>query len=484
MTEILVYVPIGLGLGAAGVFLWLWPQLGRADRRCAELEDEVERARKRIKELTSSTADAFDAVARRLDEGARGVEHSVEARSSATAELWSALEPLGDGHSPDPERVDRVTRQAENAAAAVSAGVREISAEVASLERASRFVAELTSVMDGNQRDREEAEALGEAASETIVAAAAMDEAIRRVQDTAGETATLSAKVSTEAERGYRAVHRTLDEIERIRDLTEAARERIDALGDRVEGIGDVVRVIQEITEKTNLLALNASIIAAQAGQHGRSFAVVAREIKALANRTAASTKQISEQIRGVQDETARATSAMVHGTTAVNEGFQVAIAAGDALGAIRESARMAQKRVHTMTRAYSKQAKTTRQVVDLAGRVSERAQAFAAAVKNNQTPERLAAVAGELGASVGRLNDLLAKQTSAAGACADSFGVLLSEVADLTHIERDLRGRLDEMRSGVGTAHESGAELASQLDLVRTATSQLRNEIMRLQTA
>ena len=77
-------------------------------------------------------------------------------------------------------------------------------------------------------------------------------------------------------------------------------------MAERINDIGAILTVIQDVADRTNLLALNASIIAAQAGEHGRSFDVVAAEIKALAQRTAASTKQISEQIRGVHPSTVR----------------------------------------------------------------------------------------------------------------------------------------------------------------------------------
>jgi len=308
-----------------------------------------------------------------------------------------------------------------------------------------------------------------------------MDDAIQRVQDRAAETATLAAKTSGEAERGYRAVHRTLDEIERIRDVTVLARTQINALGDRVDGIGGVVRVIQEITEKTNLLALNASIIAAQAGQHGRSFAVVAREIKALAQRTASSTKEISEQIRGVQEESERATTAMTNGTQAVQEGFRVAVAAGDALTAIRESALTAQRRVQSMTRAYKQQSSATRQVVDLAGKVSERAAALTSTTRG-QNPERLAATAAELQATVARIKELAQAQRDAATHATESHGAVVAEVAKLTRVERDLHKGIVELQRDAGTSRERGDELSNHLTQMREATTLLRDEIKRLQ--
>jgi methyl-accepting chemotaxis protein len=448
-----------------------------------ESQRERDQLRRKFAEYTTGTAELFDAAARRIDETSRDAERTSRSRTELDDRWWSVLEPMAGADRTDFEELDRVMRLGETAVANVGTGLRDLGQEIEVMERATGLVAELATALEGERSDRREVEALGEAAAETISAAAAMDDAIQRVQDRAAETASLSAKTSGEAERGYRAVHRTLDEIERIRDVTVLARTQIDALGDRVDGIGDVVRVIQEITEKTNLLALNASIIAAQAGQHGRSFAVVAREIKALAQRTAASTKEISEQIRGVQEESERATAAMANGAQAVQDGFRVAVAAGDALTAIRESALTAQRRVQSMSRAYKQQSTATRQVVDLAGKVSERASAFTTSARG-QNPERLAAAAAELQVTAARIRDLLAGQGEAARNATEAHGTLIAEVAKLSRVEKELRRQLDEMQRDAGASRERGDDLAGQLGKVREATALLRDEIKRLQTA
>ncbi len=430
-------------------------------------------------EVTTATADVLDATARRIESSAREASRSWDERTAADESVWSEF--VTPAAVTEPDETERIARDAEMFVARLAEVSRELTAEAGALTRASAFMVELSTAVESDA-DRAQAESLAEAAAETIAAASGMEEALHRVLDRAAETATLSAKTSSEAERGYRAVHRTLDEIERIRDLTEVARKRIFALGERVEGIGDVVRVIQEIAEKTNLLALNASIIAAQAGQHGRSFAVVAREIKALAQRTAASTKEISEQIRGVQEESERATTAMANGANAVQEGFQVAISAGDALTAIRESALTAQRRVQAMTRAYKAQSGATRDVVDLAGRVAERAAVFQTAARS-QMPDRLAAAAAELQATATRIVELANAQKSAAEGSRESTGAVLAEVANLARTERELLKLIAKLQQGADTTRDAGTSLESHLHSVRLATTQLRQEIGRLQS-
>jgi len=93
--------------------------------------------------------------------------------------------------------------------------------------------------------------------------------------------------------------------MENIRSTVEATAEMINRLGKRSQEIGQILKVIDEVTDQTSLLALNAAILAAQAGEHGKGFAVVAEEIRELAERTAASTKEIANVIAAVQQESA-----------------------------------------------------------------------------------------------------------------------------------------------------------------------------------
>jgi methyl-accepting chemotaxis protein len=323
---------------------------------------------------------------------------------------------------------------------------------------------------------------LTSAGGDTATAATQMDDALARVLSGAGDTAQLSSKVVTEAEKGYRAVHRTLDEIERIRQVTEQAAQRIGALGQRVTGIGDVVKMIQEIAEKTNLLALNASIIAAQAGEHGRGFAVVAQEIKALAQRTAASTKQISEQIRGVQDESKRAMEAMASGVKAVDEGFQVALGAGDALGEIRQSARTAQKKTQSIARAIDEQKDAARRVVEAAAQLVQRAAGLGEQVRGEAGhAEQLRSAMRSVAETVDRLGRLAREQAQAIVGVGQVVQKALGEAGALTRNHKDLRKQVDLLHHGASKIAGLESAMADRLAQVNEAAAQLREEMARL---
>src|SRR5262249_4684704 len=297
-----------------------------------------------------------------------------------------------------------------------------------------------------------------------------------------GDTADIAAKVANEAERGYRAVHRTLDEIERVRSLAETARQRIDALGGRVIGIGDVVRVIQEIGEKTNLRALNASIIAAQAGAHGRGFAVVAQEIRALAQRTATSTKQIREQIAGVREESERAAEAVSTGVEAIAQGFQVALHAGDALGEIRQGTRAAQKKVQAMLRSIDEQASASRRVVDAANVLAERAARLSASItEQGLHRSRLADRAQTRVDAAQRVARVSREQLESGRTLGDIVGRVAQETSSFSRGQKDIRRSIDRIHDGAARLSGLEIEVVQRIESVNEAAAQLREELARM---
>jgi len=474
------------GAVASGVPLWLWlnARLRGATDRLDASDRAQERAARRAAEVTARASDTLALGAQSLARIAADVEQTLGGLAAADGKLAARIERmLSESGGVERGVLEAMVGSVETATAEVSRRELELSRAIDELEHRTLVVNQVLDKAAAEDRMTEhKIDDLVAAAGEAVGAASAMDNVIRKLQASAAETAELSTQVSTEAERGYRAVHRTLDEIERIRSLTGVARARIEALGDRVADIGHVVRVIQDITEKTNLLALNASIIAAQAGEHGRSFAVVANEIKALAQRTAASTKEISEQIRGVQEESERATAAMVDGVSAVGEGFQIAIAAGDALDAIRQSARSAQKRVQSMTRTLKQQSSVTQQVVDSAASVSDRAGSFAQAVRGQSSlAGRLRTVAMEIHEDAERITALLREHGATATHSAETIGEVVDRLVAMYQRQQEIDRGLRELKSESAQGRGAGDELAAHWASVSETAAQLRARVEAL---
>lgn len=477
----------GLVAGAVVVWWWMRGEVRAEIGRTETLATDRDRLRKRVDELQLEISTLLEGAARSLASIRGDAERALSERGSTDERVERTLATLspeaGVGEQESADWRDGAVEAADQTAADLEARERALSAEIDTLQGHAANVADgLDVVRAGDAVTGERVGQLVTAANRSVDIASAMDEVIRRIQGSAAETHELSAKVNTEAERGYRAVHKTLDSIERIRDLTGAARERISTLGSRVVDIGHVVKVIHDITEKTNLLALNASIIAAQAGERGRSFAVVAQEIKALAQRTAASTKEINQQVRTIQSESERATTAMDDGFAAVGEGFQVAIAAGDALDAIRQSARVAQKRAQSMSRNLKKQSTVAEQVVETATIVADNASQLASAIRGQTSgSERLRIAALDVHSAANRIADLVREH----GAASERRTEALREVVDhLTHLserEREVHRRLGGLRGELSKARDYGDELAAHWGSVADATARLRESVARL---
>lgn len=165
-------------------------------------------------------------------------------------------------------------------------------------------------------------------------------EAAANVADKAAETLEFARKSEEEAERGYREVDTTIDNINDLAKQLSSVSALTSRLNDDSQEIGKVIQIIADIAEQTNLLALNAAIEAARAGEHGRGFAVVADEVRALAGRTKESTNGIIHLIESNKEHTSRAAEAMIISNEQVDKSVAQSRSAGTSLTALNDSAK------------------------------------------------------------------------------------------------------------------------------------------------
>ncbi|HJX85785.1 MAG TPA: methyl-accepting chemotaxis protein [Candidatus Angelobacter sp.] len=160
--------------------------------------------------------------------------------------------------------------------------------------------------------------------SETSASIDQMVASIQRVADTAKVLLDISQRSRDEVHSGITTMEKATNGLNRINVTIGASAEIISALGQRADDIGKIIEVIDDLAEQTNLLALNAAIEAARAGEHGLGFAVVADEVRKLAEKSAQSTREISELIASIQKEARKAVDNMEKSTTIVNEGISL----------------------------------------------------------------------------------------------------------------------------------------------------------------
>ncbi len=164
-----------------------------------------------------------------------------------------------------------------------------------------------------------------------------MNSTVLKVVHDSNSASDYATEASQVAMEGGDIVRQTIDGINRIATSVDDSTQIISALGENSDKIGQIISVIEGIAEQTNLLALNAAIEAARAGEQGRGFAVVADEVRSLAKRTSDATSEIAGMIHAIQGDTKNAVTAMANGTSQVEDGVNLANKAGDSLERIVE---------------------------------------------------------------------------------------------------------------------------------------------------
>ena len=186
---------------------------------------------------------------------------------------------------------------------------------------------------------------------------------ISDVSVNAEESARVAQRSLHAAEKGAQAVQNSISGMNEIREQIQETSKRIKRLGESSQEIGEIVELISDITEQTNVLALNAAIQAASAGEAGRGFSVVAEEVQRLAERSGEATKQIGAIVRTIQLDTQDAVSAMEKSTQGVVEGAKLSDAAGQALSEIGQVSKQLADLIQTISKATQTQADATGQV-------------------------------------------------------------------------------------------------------------------------
>lgn len=202
--------------------------------------------------------------------------------------------------------------------------------------------------------------------SQTQQVAAAVEQMSSSVAEVASRTADASAAAGHSqglAEEGGKIVSVTVETMETISDEVDQSAKTVNSLGEKSKTIGEIISVINDIADQTNLLALNAAIEAARAGEHGRGFAVVADEVRKLSERTQIATEEISNSIRGIQSETQSAVTRIESGSERVSEGVELATQAGDALTTIVDSSIELQMMVQSISAAANEQSSASSEI-------------------------------------------------------------------------------------------------------------------------
>ncbi len=199
-----------------------------------------------------------------------------------------------------------------------------------------------------------------------------MNKAIEQMAEDAGSSAEIAQRSLDVAAEGGETVRRSISGMDNIREQIQETSKRIKRLGESSQEIGNIVELIEDIADQTNILALNAAMQAAMAGEAGRGFAVVADEVQRLAERSSNATKQIEALVKTIQADTSEAVSSMESSTSEVVSGAKLAEDAGQALQEIEEVSRNIAEVTRRIAESARHQSEETSQINDSMNHIQE----------------------------------------------------------------------------------------------------------------
>jgi methyl-accepting chemotaxis protein len=437
-------------------------------------------------ELTQISAQNGEAAGKVLD-AAHIQSKGIEQTSSAVNGIISSVDMVSEGVITLSGSAEINSASISEISASISDVRKNISVQSEAIEEVSSSIVEMGAVMEEIGAN---VKSLMEASANTTSSIAQMDASNKQVEENASETASISSEVLKDAEQGREAVEATIVGIDEIRNSSRTTLSSITALSDKVSAIGSILSVIDEVAEQTNLLALNSAIIAAQAGEHGKGFAIVAGEIKGLATRTRQSTMEIASIIEAVEKETSKAMSAIRQTEEKVLEGEHLSKRSGDALGKILSGVQMASARVNEIARATVEQAQGGKYIHGAMRHVAEMVAQIARSCQesgrtNNAimiAVERMKNFTSEVYSSAENQQKIGSELASSTARMAKDISIIKSSCEEQSEWALQIVNSIDTVRESTHSNLDSAVIMETGVESLLHQIEKLKKEIQQLQ--
>ena len=339
---------------------------------------------------TGKLAESLRVMVSSLKENIKAAEvKSAEAEAKgreATEAMKAAQEAQKAAEGAKREGMLAAARRLESVVEAISTASTQLSAQIEQSDKSAQVA---------NARLSEAATAMNE-----------MNSTVQEVARNAAQASTMSSNTRSQAEAGAEIVQRSLGSIKTVHEMSSELKKDMTQLNDHAQSISNIMSVISDIADQTNLLALNAAIEAARAGEAGRGFAVVADEVRKLAEKTMASTTEVGSAIRAIQDSTAKSVESMDHAVEQIEQATDFANQSGEAL----------------------------KQIVGDVETTADEVRAIAAAA------EEQSAASDEINKSIVEVNDVVAQTAAAMNEAATAVNTLAGQSHELSELIESMK--------------------------------------------
>jgi len=389
---------------------------------------------------------AFATMITNLRQSVFQISESADSLSAASGQLSAAANQAG-----------QATNQIASTVQQVAKGTAQ---QAESVNRTASSVEQMSRAIDGVAKGaQEQASAVGKASNIT----SQITSAITQVSGNAQAVTRDSATAAEAARKGAVTVQETIQGMEAIKVKVGLSAQKVQEMGQRSDQIGTIVEAIEDIASQTNLLALNAAIEAARAGEHGKGFAVVADEVRKLAERASSATKEIGGLIKGIQTTVAEAVNAMNEGAREVEIGVTRANGAGQALNDILKAAEAVYQQADQAASASQRMNVAANELVSSMDSVS------AVVEENTAATEEMAASSSEVTQSIENIASVSEENSAAieeVSASAEEMSAQVEEVtasaASLAEMARALQDVVAQFKLDSATTHQSNQRITA----------------------